>query len=87
MKSPIIVINKVLDSILDRKTLEELAEKGEIPEFSFKRKSDDFWRIFFELVEFCGKRVEQEMERGLNKGEIILISEKIEKFLKVALVS
>lgn len=87
MKSPVIVINRVLDSILKKDTLEELVEKGELPKLSFKRKSGDFSRIFFELVELCGQRVEKELDRRLHNAEIVLMAEKIEQFLKVSLVS
>lgn len=87
MNSPIVVINKVLNSVLDRKVLEEMVEKGELPKCSFKRKSQDFWRIFFELVEVCGLKVEQELNRNLHNGEIVFMAERIERFLKVSLVS
>lgn len=87
MKSPVVVINRVLDSMLNKQTLEELVEKGELPKLSFQRKSGDLGRIFFELVEFCGLRVEKELNRNLHNAEILFMAEKIQRFLKVSLVS
>lgn len=87
MTSPLIEINKVLDALLDKETLVKLSEEGEFPQVSFKKKSGDFWFIFFELVHLCGQRIEKALERKLYRSEILFMAGKVEQFLILAIKS
>jgi hypothetical protein len=75
-------INKVLDTLLNKKAIQELSEKGDIPKLTPDGKPGDVRRFSIELAIYCGHRAERVMKRDLLKMEFKFVTDAVKRFLK-----
>lgn len=75
-------ITKVLKTVLNKKAIQKLSVKGDIPKISPEGKPGNLRRFTAEVAIYCGHRVERALKRNLLKKEFYFLAAKVEGFLK-----